>query len=132
MQALRGLQMLTPRPACRDSLHWPQLLYQRSLRLLSPHLGNIRPGWDLGPLLKYHRDYAGGPRPLSGPGYQAQGSLRELGPSRHLLQLIRVHRPSYHWPRGSGAPCSPAIRFQGKWICVLETSMGSHTIIYRH
>ena len=74
------------------SLHWPQLLYPKSLRHLSPHLGNIRPGWDLGPLLQYHRDDAGGPGPPSGPGHQTRGSLRDLGPSRHLLRLMRVHR----------------------------------------
>ena len=70
-------------------------------------------------------------RPPSGPGHQARGSLRDLGPSRRLLQLIRVHRPSYHRLRGSSTPCSPAIRFQGTWIYVPETSMGSHTMTYQ-
>ena len=132
MQALPGPQMLILRTFLqRHSLHWPQLLYQRSPRLLSPHPGNIRPRWDLEPLLQYIRDDTGGPSPPSGPGHQAQGSLQDLDSSRHLLQLIRAHRPSYHRPRGSGAPCSPAIRFQETWICVLETSMGSHTMTYR-
>ena len=116
----------------RHSLHWPQLLYPRSLRLLSAHLGDIRLGWDLGPPLQYHRDDAGGPRPPSGPGHQAYGSHRDLSPSRHLLLLMRVHRLRYHRPRGLGAPCSTVIRFQGTWIYVPETSMGSHSMIFRH
>ena len=91
----------------RHSLHWPQLPYLRSLGLLSPHPGYIRLGWDLGPLIRCLRDDAGGPRPPSGPGHQALGSLRDLGSSRHLLLMMRVHRPSYHRPRGSGALCSP-------------------------
>ena len=132
MQALPGPQMLILRTCLqRHSLHWPQLLYRRSLRLLSPHPDDIKPEWDLGPLLQYIKDDAGGPRPPSGPGHQARGSLRDLGLSCHLLQLTRVHRSNYHQPRGSSAPCSPAIRFQGTWIYVLETSMGSHTMTYR-
>ena len=133
MQAPSGLQMLILRTCLqRHNLHWPQLPYPRSLRLLSPHPGDIRPGWDLKPLLRCLRYEAGGPRPPSEPGHQARGSLRDLSPSRHLLLSMRVHRPSYHRPRGSGAPCSPAIRFWGTWICMPGTSMGSHTMIYRH
>ena len=46
------LQRLTLRARLQSHhLHWPQLLYQRSLRFLSPHPGDIRPGWDLRPLL---------------------------------------------------------------------------------
>ena len=81
------------------SLHWPQMPYPRSLR----HSGYIRPGWDLGPLLRCLGEDVGGLGPPSGPGHQARGSLRDLGPSRHLLLLMRVHRPGYHRPRGSGA-----------------------------
>ena len=57
----------------RYSLHWPQLLYPRSFRLLSPHPDDIRPGWDLWPLLRCLRDDVGGPRPPSGPRHQARG-----------------------------------------------------------
>ena len=44
---------------------------------------------------------------------------------------MRVHRPSYHRPRGLGAPCSPTIRFRGSWIGVLGTFMGSRIKIYQ-
>ena len=98
--AFPGLQMPILRTCLhRHSLHWTQLLYPRSLRLLSPHPGDIRPGWDLGPLLRCLRDDVGGPRPPSGPGHQAQGSLRDLSLSRHLLLLMMVHRLRYHRPR---------------------------------
>ena len=87
----------------------------------------------LGPraLSKYIRDHVGGPRPPSGPEHQARVSLLGLGLSCHLLQLIRVRRLIYHRPRGSCALCSPAIRFQGTWICVPKNSIGSHTMTYR-
>ena len=61
------------------NLQWPQLPSLRSLR----DSGDIRPGWDLGPLLQYLRDDAGGPGPPSRPGHQAQGSPLDLGPSSH-------------------------------------------------
>ena len=129
MQAPPGLQMLTLRSRPhRHPLHCPLLRHQRRFKLQRPHPGDIRPGWDLGPVLQSIRDPAKGPHLSSGPEHQARRSLRDLSPSRRLLQLIRVHRPSYHQRRGSGAPCSPAIRFQGTWICVPETSLGSHTM----
>ena len=133
MQALSGLQMPILRICLQmHSLHWPQLPYSRSLRHLSPHSDDIKPEWDLGPLLRCLRDDVGWPVPPSGPGLQAQGSLRDLGLSRHLLLLMRVHLPSYHRPRGSGAPCSPTIHFRGTWIYVPKTFMGSHIQIYQH
>ena len=133
MRALLGLRMFTFRTRLhRHHLHWPLLLYQRRLRLLSPHQGNIRPGWDLGPLLQCIRDHVGGPHLPSGLGHQARVSLRGLGPSRRLLHLMRVRHPSNHRPRGSGALCSAAIRSQGMSICMPETSMGSHTMTYRY
>ena len=61
------LQRLTLRTKLKSHhLHWSRLLYRRSLRLLSPHPCDIRPGWDLGPLLQCIRDHAGGPCPPSG------------------------------------------------------------------
>ena len=51
------------------------------------------------------RDHPGGPRLPSGPGHLARGSLRILGPSLRLLQLLRVHRLSYPQLRGSGVQC---------------------------
>ena len=95
MQAHSGLQRLTLRTRLqRHHLHWPLLLYQRRLKLLGPHRGDIIPGWDLRPLLQYIRDHTGGPRLPSRPGYQAWVSHHCLGPSRRLLQLIRVRGPS--------------------------------------
>ena len=129
MQTLIGLQMPIRRTYLQlHSQHWPQQPYPRSLM----HSGDIRPGWDLGPLLRCLRDDAGGPDPPSGPGHQARGSLRDLSLSHHLLRLMRVHRLRYHRPRGSGPHCSPVIRFQGTWIFVPETSMRIHTMMYRH
>ena len=97
MQALPGLQMLILRAKLkRLHLHCPLLLHQKRFRLLSPHPGDIKPGWDLEPLLQCIKDHVGGPRPPSGLEHQARGSLRDLGSSRRLLQLIRVHRPYYH------------------------------------
>ena len=133
VQAHPGLQMLTLWTRLqRHLLHWPLLLYQRRLRLLSTHRGDIRPGWDLEPLLKCIRDNAGGPRLQSGPGHRARVSHRGLGPSRRFLQLIRVLRPSYPHIQGSRVRCSAAIRFQGTSISVSGTSMESHTTTYRH
>ena len=107
IQALPGLQVPILRTYLQlHSLHWPQQPYLRSLR----GSGDIRLGWDLGPFLRCLRDDAGGPCPSRGPcpprgpGHQARGSLRDLGPSSHLPQLMRAHHPSYHRPRGSGAP----------------------------
>ena len=100
MLALPGLRMPFLRTCHqRHSLHRPQLSYLRSLKLPNPHPGDIRPGWDLEPLLRCLKDDAGGYRPPSGPRHQARGSLRDLSPRRHLLLLMRVHRPSYHRPR---------------------------------
>ena len=96
-----------------------------------PPSGDTRLGWDLGPLPLCIRDHAGGPRLPSGQGHLARVSLRDLGSSRRLLQLIRVHRPSYPRLRGSGALCLAAIRFQGTSIFVSGTSMKSHTTTYR-
>ena len=128
MQALPRLQRPIRRTYLQiHSLHWPQLPYLRSRR----HSGDIRPGWDLGPLLRCLKKDVGGPGPPSGPGHQAWGSIRDLGPSRHLLMLMRVHHPSYHRPRELGDPCSPAIRFRGTWICVPGTFKGSHIMIYQ-
>ena len=133
MQAPPGLQMLTLRSRPhRHHLHWPLLLYQRRLRLLSPHPDNIRPGWDLRPLLQYIRDHTGGLRLPSGPRHQARVSLQGLGPSRRLLQLMRVRRLSYRRLRGSGDRCSAAIRFPGTSIFVPGNSIWSHIMIYRH
>ena len=84
------------------SLHWPQLPYLRSLR----HSGDIRPGWDPRPLFWCLRDDAGGHDPLSGPGHQARGSLRDLRPepspppanegsSPQLSPTSRIRRPMF-------------------------------------
>ena len=115
----------------RHLLHWTLLLFQRRLRLLSPNSGDTRPGWDLGPLLLCIQDHAGGPRLPSRPGHQARVSHRGLGLSCRLLQLIRVHRPSYPHIRGSCVRCLAAIRFQGTSIFVPGTSMESHTTTYQ-
>ena len=58
-------------------------------------------------------DHLGGPRLQRGHGHLARGSLRGLGSSLHLLQLLRVHRPSYPHIRGSGVRCLAVIRYQG-------------------
>ena len=89
-------------------LHWPQQPYLRSLR----DSGDIRPGWDREPLLRYLRGNTEGPGPPSGLGHQDRRSPQDLDPSRHLPQLMRAHHPSFHQPRGSGAPCSPVTRFR--------------------
>ena len=95
--ALPGLQMLTLWTRLqRHHQRWPLLLFQRRLRLLSPHLGDIRPRWDLRSFLQCIRDYAGGPSLPSGPEHQAWVSIRGLGPSYRILQLMIVRRPSYH------------------------------------
>ena len=97
------------------SLHWPQQPYLRILR----DSDDTRRGWDPGPLPRCLRDDAGGPGPPSGPGlpsgpgHQTRGNPRDLGPSRHLPQLMRAHHPSLHQPRGSGVPCSPVTQFRG-------------------
>ena len=131
--AYPGLQRLTLRTRLqRHLLHWPLLLFQKCLRLLSPYPGDTRPGWDLGPLLMCIRDHARGPCLPSGLGYQARGSHRSLGPIRRLFQLIRVRRPSYPHIRGSHVRCLVAIRFQGTSIFVPGTSMESHTTTYHH
>ena len=116
----------------RYLLHSPLILFQRRLRLLSPHPGETRPGWDLGPLPLCIRDHAGGPLLLSKPGHLARVSIRGLDPSRRLLQLIRVRHPNYPRLRGSGARCLAAIRFQGTSIFMPGTSMEGHTMTYRH
>ena len=70
VQAHPGLQMLDLQTRLQiHHLHWPLLLYQRRLRLLSPYPGDIRPGWDLGLLLLSIRDHVGGPHLPSGPGH---------------------------------------------------------------
>ena len=46
------------------------------------------------PPLLYIHDHPGGPCLPSGPGHLARGSFRGLGPSLHLLQLLRVYRLS--------------------------------------
>ena len=82
------------------SPHCPQQPYLRSLR----DYDDTRRGWDLGPLPRCLRDDGGGPGPRSGPGHQARGSPLDLGPSRHLPQLMRAHHPSFHHLRGSRRP----------------------------
>ena len=89
----------------RHHRHWPLLIYQRRLRILSPHSGDIRPGWDLMPFLQCIRDHIGGPCPSSGPGHQAfseslrskpepspppadQGSLPQLSPALRIRRLM--------------------------------------------
>ena len=53
------------------------------------------------PLLCIHGHHEG-PRLPSGPGHLALGSLRVLGLTLRLLQLLRVHRLSYPLLRGLG------------------------------
>ena len=109
VQAHPGLQLLTLRTRLlRHHLHWPLLLFQRRLRLLSPHPGDIKPRWDLGPLLLSIRDHVGGPRLPNEPGHQARVSQQGLGPSRRPLLLIRVRCPNYPRLQGSGARCLAA------------------------
>ena len=108
-QTLQQLQVSILRTYLQlHSLHWPQQPCLRSLR----DSDGIRPGWDRGPLLRYVKDNVGGPDPPNGPEHQARGSPRDLGPSRHLPQLMRAHHPSFHKPRRSGAHCSPGIKFR--------------------
>ena len=52
-------------------------------------------------------------RPPSGPGHQARGSPRCLGPSYNLPELRTAHRPIYPQPRGLGGHCSLGPRFRG-------------------
>ena len=93
IHALLGLEVLILRTHLQlHSLPWPQQPYLRSLR----DSGDIRPGWDSGPLLRYLRDYARRPDPLSGPRHQGRGSPRDLGLSRHLPQLMRNYHPIFH------------------------------------
>ena len=128
-----GRQLLTLRTRLqRHLLHWPLLLFQRRLRVLSPHPDDTRPGWDLEPLFLCIRDYARGPCLPSGPVHQARVSHCGLRPIRRLLQLIRVRRPSYPHIRGSRVRCLAAIRFQGTSIFMPGTSMESHTTTYQH
>ena len=127
IQALLELQMPILQTYLQiHSLHWPQLPYPRSLR----HSGDIRLGWDLGPLLRCLRDDAGGLGLSSEPRHQDRGSLLDLNPSRHLLQLIRVRHLSYLQVLGSRDRCSVVIRFPGMSIFMPGNSMGSHITIY--
>ena len=107
-QALQQLRVSILRTYLQlHSLHWPQQPCLRSLR----DSGDIRRGWDLGPLLQYLREDVEGPDLSSGLGHQARGSPRDLGPSRHP-QPMRAHCPNFHQHRGSGAHCSPGTRFK--------------------
>ena len=83
-------------------------------------------------LLRCLRDDTEGLVLPSEPGHQARRSLLDLGPSRHLLQLIRVRRLSYLHVLGSHDRCSATIRFPGTSIFMPENSMGSHIMIYQH
>ena len=89
----------------RHSLHWPQLSCPRSLRILSPRPGDIRPRWDLGPLLRCLRDNAGGPAlqagPYIGPGESSRSWSEpspppaDEGSSLPLLPASRIRRPMF-------------------------------------
>ena len=72
----------------------------------SPHPGDIRPGWDLGPLLQYHRDDAGGAPPskrarTSGPGESSRSRPEpspppaDQGSSPQLSPTSRIRRPMF-------------------------------------
>ena len=109
-QELQQLQVSIHRAFIQiHSLQCPQL---PSLRILRD-FGDIRRGWDLGPLLQCLREDARRPDPLSGPGNQARRSPRHLSQSHHLPQLRGAHHPSFHQPRGSGVHCSLGPRFRG-------------------
>ena len=109
-QTLPGLPVpILPTCLQLSSQQWPQQPSLRSLR----DSGDIRRGWDLGPLLRCLRDNAGGSGPPSAPGHQARGSPRHRGPSHHLPQLRRAHRPIYHRPRGLGDHFSLGPGFRG-------------------
>ena len=76
--------------------------------------GDIRPGWDPGPLLQCHRGDLGGPGPPSGPVLPDRVSHRRPGPSHHhQQQQRRPHRLSYPQPRGLGGPYSSGILSRG-------------------
>ena len=62
----------------------------------------------------------------SGPGESSRSRPEPSPPP-----VDEVHRPGYHWPRGSGAPCSLVIRFRGTWICMPGTFIGSYITIYQ-
>ena len=99
MQAPPGLQMPILRTCLqRHSLHWPQLSYPRSLRLLSPHPDDIRPGRDLGPLLRCLRrrrartsglGESSRSRPEPSPPPADEGSSPQLSPAS------RIRRPMF-------------------------------------
>ena len=121
------------RPRFRFSIQrWrirPQLPSRRSLN----GSGDIRPGWDPGPLPQCRRDDLGGPSPPTGPGHQTRGSPRHLGLSHRLPQhQRRAHRPIYRRPRGSGSHCLLGPRYRGTWIYAPGIFMESHFKTCQH
>ena len=92
----------------RNLLHWPLLLFQRRLRLLSPHPGDTRLGWDLEPLLLCIRDHAGEPQIPSSNGHQARVSHRGLGRESSPPPADQSSSPQLSHIRGSHVLCSTA------------------------
>ena len=105
--------------------HQSQSLRQ-SLRSLRD-FGDIKHGWDPGPLRQYHRGDLGGPGPPSGPVLPDRGSPRHPSPRHHHLQLRRPHRHSYLQARGLGGPYSSGIPSRGMSDSTRESSMESRT-----
>ena len=52
-------------------------------------------------------------RPSKRAQTSGPGECLDLGPSRHLPQLMRAHHPSFHQLRGLGVPCLPVTQFRG-------------------
>ena len=108
-----------------------QLQYQpRSLRQSLRSLrdfGDIKHGWDPGPLRQYHRGDPGGPGPPSGLVLQDRGSPHHPGLSHHHQVQRRPHRHSYPQPRGLGGPYSLGILSRGMSDSTRRIFMGSRT-----
>ena len=130
-----GSDSVPPSGRCRPQSQQFQLQHQsqslrQSLRSFRD-FGDIRHGWDPGPLRQYHRGDLGGPGPPSGPVLQDRGSPRHPGPSHHHQLQRRRHRLSYPPPRGSGGPYSSGILSRAMSGFTREIFMGSHTMMSR-
>ena len=111
-------------------LQYPSQSLRQSLRSLRD-FGDIRPGWDPGPLRQYHRGDPGGPGPPSGPVLQDRGSPRHPGSSHHHQLQRRPHHLSYPPPRGLGGPYSSGILSRGMSDSTRGIFMGSRTTMSR-
>ena len=103
----------------------PLLPFQRSLKVLSPHPGDTRLGWDLASPLLCIRDHPRGPHLPSGPEHLARGesswSMPEPSPppadqssSPQLSPYSRITRSMFSCDSIPGNVNFPASDFHGE------------------